>query len=274
MRRRLAILAAIALGFASVVLCQVPSGGQEKPAPVPQEKKQDAKTPGYQWSELWAPANIPNWILCLVGGWAGLMALRTLKEIRVQAKYMERQTKILEDSVAVAKDSVKAATDQIAMTQEKERARFHIMPAEFQAVERNQPAQLGMYFVNIGSTSAFDVRVEAGGRIAVDGLETEQGEYTDLAVATLVKPEGREESWVVCDFPEQWERQVVNGRLVVTFDLIGRIKYRDIFDAVHIEDFAFRMNVHGIETMPRNLIGLKIMREWHPFLPKPTEWEF
>lgn len=57
----------------------IPSVVQGEPTP-------DRKPSGYQWKELVAPANIPNWFLVLVGAWAGWMALGTLNEIRAQTE--------------------------------------------------------------------------------------------------------------------------------------------------------------------------------------------
>src|SRR6202034_307884 len=49
------------------------------------ESQQSGQHQSYQWHELYAPANIPNWLLVCVGAWAGCMALGTLDQIRKQA---------------------------------------------------------------------------------------------------------------------------------------------------------------------------------------------
>jgi hypothetical protein len=187
---------------------------------------------------------------------------------------MAIQTGILKVSVTAAKDSAKAANDQIEMMKGKERARIQVTPLDFDTVILDEPNQIMIEFVNIGPTNAFDVRVEAGGKVTVDGLKPEQGEYTDLAIPTLLRPDKAESSWVVCDLPQRWQNEVVNDRAKITFELVGQIKYRDVFDTVHIEDFSYQMNVYGIENMPRNFVRLKLMRKWHPFDLHPGEWEF
>lgn len=74
-----------------------------------QEQKADSESSGYPWGELLAPANIPNWFLVGVGFWAGLMALRTLREMGREIGHIESQTQILRDSVAAAQKSADAA---------------------------------------------------------------------------------------------------------------------------------------------------------------------
>src|ERR1700721_376111 len=109
MRKRLAVL-----GFFGWVACgawpQVPRNGsqqkqraessdtkaQSAPKPctcnvqiqeTPAKEKQDSpsKPSSYPWRELYAPANIPNWVLALVGIGAVIAALKTLWAIRKQA---------------------------------------------------------------------------------------------------------------------------------------------------------------------------------------------
>jgi hypothetical protein len=50
------------------------------------QEMQRGDTKSYPWSELIAPANIPNWALCFVGAAAGCLAYRTLRAIRKQIK--------------------------------------------------------------------------------------------------------------------------------------------------------------------------------------------
>ena len=191
-----------------------------------------------------------------------------------QADLMSSNNEVALVSANAAKDSAKAANDQIKMMKEKERARIQVTPLDFDAVDPTEPNKIMIEFVNIGPTNAFDVRVEAGAKVTVDGLKPEQGEYTDLAVPTLLKPEKAESSWVVWDFPRRWRDEVVDDRAKIIFEVVGQIKYRDVFDTTHIEDFFYRMNVYGIEDMPHNSVKLKLMRKWHPFDLHPGEWKF
>ena len=132
MLKRLAILGLLVFGLVDWAGSQVPRDGsqqekndQEKqksvktsqpPVPVVQAKSGPAnqeqrleKPSQYPWRELYAPANVPNWVLALLAGVAGWLAYITLRAIKRQAGHMERQTKILEDSVAVAQRAADAA---------------------------------------------------------------------------------------------------------------------------------------------------------------------
>ena len=213
-------------------------------------------------------------ILVVVGSLQVWFLYGTLKGIQTQAGYMERQTKILEDSVAAAKTSARAANDQIEMMKQKEQARIQTIPLDFDAVDPSEPSKIMIEFVNVGPTNAFDVRVEAGAKVTVEGFKPEQGEYTDLALPALFKPDRTESSWVVFDFPRRWQNEVIDDRVRITLEVMGQVKYRDVFDAVHTDDFAYRMNVYGIERLPRDFIGLKLMRKWHPFDLHPGDLEF
>jgi hypothetical protein len=223
------------------------------------------------------PEGATTWALFLtliVIAWQSTETRDAAKAALLQVGFMERQTKILEDSVAAAKDSAKAAKDQIQLVMEKERARVEVAPLDFDAVELTEPNKIMIEFTNIGPTSAFNVRVEAGARVIVEGFKPEQGEYTDLALPTLLKPDKPESSWVVWDFPRRWQKDVAGDKVRIDFEVTGQIKYRDIFDTVHTEDFSYRMNVYGIEAVPRNFIQLKVMRKWYPFDLHPGDWEF
>jgi hypothetical protein len=160
------------------------------------------------------------------------------------------------------------------MMKEKERARIQVTPLDFDAVDPTEPHKIMIEFVNIGPTNAFDVRVEAGVRVTVAWFDPVVGECTDLAIPTLLKPDKPTTSWAVCVFPPKWCDDVLYDTAKIIFEVTGQIKYTDVFDTIHTEDFSYRMNVYGIEDLPRNFIGLKIMRKWHPFLLKPNEWNF
>ncbi|MGA3371637.1 MAG: hypothetical protein ABSC48_07735 [Terracidiphilus sp.] len=233
-----------------------------------------------------------QWVFAGVLAYVGWQQVRLLrrqekilfgarKEIHTQARHMSRQADLMSSNNEVAlvaanaaKESAKAANDQIEMMKSKERARIQVTPLDFDAVDPTEPNKIMIDFVNIGPTNAFDVRVEAGAKVTVEGFKPEQGEYTDLAIPTLLRPEKLESSWVVWDFPRRWRDEIVDERAKVTFEVVGQIKYRDVFDTTHTEDFSYRMNVYGIEDLPGNLVKLKFMRNWHPFDLHPGEWEF
>lgn len=125
-----------------------------------QEEGAKEKPTSYPWKELLAPANIPNWVLCIVGSIAGGSAILTLNSIRrqantmdktaadartsaeaaavdnaatlaaltrqadtltTQAGHMESQTEILKSSVAAAQSSADAALKTVRVMIESER---------------------------------------------------------------------------------------------------------------------------------------------------------
>jgi len=92
MLKRLAILGILVFGLVNNARPQdvgngskheQPSQSKSDPNQVPSQPISQIKP--YQWSDLYAPANMPNWALTLVAGWAGIMALMTLWAIRKQA---------------------------------------------------------------------------------------------------------------------------------------------------------------------------------------------
>lgn len=70
----------------------LPPAAQIQLAPAKQEGNSQQKPSKYPWRELYAPANVPNWILAFVAGWAGFLAYRTLKAIKRQADLMKEQS--------------------------------------------------------------------------------------------------------------------------------------------------------------------------------------
>jgi len=173
-------------------------------------------------------------------------------------------------SALASEESAKAANAQIKMMKNKERARIQVTPAKIDIVDADEPNNIGLEFLNIGPTSAFGVRVDAGGRITVTGLESEEGEYTDLAISSLLKPDTSDSSWVVCCFPIQWEDEVLYANAKIRIEVKGKVRYEDVFGDIHAEEFAFRMSVYGLSQMPSRKVKLKLMRDWHPF--SPDEW--
>jgi hypothetical protein len=142
MLKLLAILIVLTAGL--VAHTQIPrNGGQQKEAQTTDSQGQSANQPclcniqvqegspkqaqepqakPYQWRELYTPANIPNWVLAALAGWAGFMALRTLGAIKDQTK--------------VAKDAADAALLSAQVVINAERGRIvlkiekHGLPGE------------------------------------------------------------------------------------------------------------------------------------------------
>ncbi|HLY40704.1 MAG TPA: hypothetical protein VKR52_05790 [Terracidiphilus sp.] len=69
--------------------------------PAKEKKNTNPKSSGYPWQELLAPANIPNWILAIIGVLGVRVALITLRKL-------ERQTKGTEDAAEAALLNAKA----------------------------------------------------------------------------------------------------------------------------------------------------------------------
>ena len=110
MLKRLVILAVLVLGIVYSAWPQIPRDGsqQDRPAqreadksqlaqpspptlqvqtsPAKQEEGAKEKPSGYPWDELLAPANIPNWMLCIVGAVAGIAAVLTLNHSKTASK--------------------------------------------------------------------------------------------------------------------------------------------------------------------------------------------
>lgn len=92
-------------------------GSKAQPAPqacscnvqiqeTPSNDKQSStpKPSGYPWRELYAPANIPSWVLALVGTLAAFAAIRTLRAIEAQVIEMrstgEQTDKLIQENIA------------------------------------------------------------------------------------------------------------------------------------------------------------------------------
>jgi hypothetical protein len=168
MLKRLVILVLLSVGLSCGTWSQVPQDGsqQEKYAnkqegkaesvqssaiatkaqkgTSKQEQNSEQKPSRYLWRELYAPANIPNWVLAFFAGVAGWLAYKTLRAIKKQAEIMEAQAKDARESSAgatkialataqAARKSADAAMAQIQLMKEqshrmveKERARLKV----------------------------------------------------------------------------------------------------------------------------------------------------
>lgn len=204
-----------------------------------------------------------------------------LNEMRLQREQAEKVWKEQSDTALIsvkaatvgamaADENAKAALQQIQMMKDKERARIQVTPLDFETVDADGPNNIGLEFVNIGPTIAFDVKVDAGGRVIVTGLEAENGEYGDLAVSRLLKPAAPDSSRVVCCFPKGWEDEVLYGKAKIRIEVFGEVRYIDVFGDIHTEEFSFRMGVWGLSQMPNRQVRLKPIRKWHPFPRVPS----
>ena len=168
MLKSLAILG-LSIGLVNAVWLQVPRNGghqdektqqDQNQASMPQlvspprihtqqttsDQKQDSNTEssGYQWHELLAPANIPNWCLMLVGIWAGGMAYWTLRNIEKQTDQLKVQATLMRG--------------QMDMMIHKDRARLHIDPQALQLVNGEGGfwyLTTGIELTNVGQSKAY-----------------------------------------------------------------------------------------------------------------------
>jgi hypothetical protein len=148
------------------------------------------KPPKYPWSELLAPANIPNWFLVVVGAVTGWFVYRTLKAIKRQADLMEAQAKDARESGAqtfailkeqtdnllisakaatvsamAADESSKAANAQIQMIKNKERARIALAIVEPDVLEfGSNNNSIKIIISNLGPTHAWNVKATGDAR--------------------------------------------------------------------------------------------------------------
>lgn len=201
----------------------------------------------------------------------------TRREVHTQARLMSRQADLMSRSNVItlataraASESAKAANAQIKIMKDKERARIKVTPVRVDIVDADEPNNMGLIFLNIGPTNAYGVQVNAGGRIVVTGFDPEEGEYTDLAVSSLLKPNNSDSSWVVCVFPKGWEDEVLYATAKIRIEVKGEVRFEDVFGEIHVEEFYFRMYVYGLSQLPNRKVKLKLMMDWHTFPKK--EW--
>jgi hypothetical protein len=95
--------------------------------PTEQKHSSQQESSNYPWKELLAPANVPNWVLCLVGAFASLAAFQTLKCI-------SRQVDVFTD---------------------KERGRLTVELDPLELPMPNKRWYLKITIANAGSTKAF-----------------------------------------------------------------------------------------------------------------------
>lgn len=176
MLRTLILLCAVTAGFTNLAGPQVPRNGSQQhndsqkdadsskvgqPLPTAlaqtnptNEQKQTSPKP-YQWRELYAPANIPNWVLAILAGLAGYLAWRTLEAIKKQVEWMKTQ------AVQMALQ-LEQMEGQNKIAQDRERARLAIRAVEtpelFPMAQDLRAVIVSLFVANEGITKAFEVR--------------------------------------------------------------------------------------------------------------------
>jgi hypothetical protein len=124
----------------------------------PAEEQKDENPKPYQWRELYAPANIPNWALAILAGWAGIMALKTLRAINKQADKMEGQlTEMRRATEATLRQATISERALIAQFRPKVIVRsLRLDPSSFVYFDRRNDGEwrILMQLANIGGTKA------------------------------------------------------------------------------------------------------------------------
>ncbi len=120
----------------------------------------------YPWQELFAPANIPNWVLCAVGVFTVGMALRTLRSIDNQVAEMKAQT-------TVGKASADAANLNAQAVIEAERA---------------------WIFAELGTYAIPRPNIQHGTSSSGDGTPIERTEIMNIKLTC--KNQGKTPAWI------------------------------------------------------------------------------
>ncbi len=113
------------------------------------KQAEESKYKPYPWSELRAPANVPNWILSAIGICAVFAALKTLWAIKRQADLLEKQ---------------------IGLSINQLRPRLHLEPQPFTSIINGIP-HVEIRVTNIGGSKAIFSTCIAG--MEVTGLEVD-----------------------------------------------------------------------------------------------------
>jgi hypothetical protein len=193
-----------------------------------------------------------------------LQRKQTVEEMKRQAYQMEQQASATFASAHAAEESAKAANDQIRMLKDRERARIKVTPVELDVIPIEDFTNIMIEFSNFGPTHAFNVRVEAGGRITITGDEPEETVYGDLAITTTLQPNAIESSWVPFFFHNRWEENVRLSKAKILFELFGEIEYQDIFGDSHTINFSYSMKAFSLDNLTNNRVRLRKLRGWYP----------
>jgi hypothetical protein len=221
----------------------------ESPAGANKQDQAPQKSAKYPWRELYAPANVPNWALVLVGGITGWFVYKTLKAIKKQADIMERQAKDAQESGAkateialataqAAQKSADVAAAQIKLMKEKERARLALIVKPLNEIEVSDGSgDIEMQIGNFGSTHAFNVRY--GMWCEITHSKEEPFDPDPESAVGIIRanaaPERIREGIVTNVSGPQIE---ANARDFFVH-LVGRIEYEDVFGDSHFIRFQY-----------------------------------
>ncbi|HWB32794.1 MAG TPA: hypothetical protein VG714_06450 [Acidobacteriaceae bacterium] len=152
------------------------SNVQVKPATPEKPDQSQTEPEGYHFRELWAPANIPNWVLAALAGWAGFMALRTLWAIKAQADHMERQN---------------------SLAFNEKRPRMALLPCSWTSLANSVPV-IQMRVTNIGGSKAIFGMCLAGMKATKVGEvpESTEGDYPLDLTGEILQPDVHSDQYI------------------------------------------------------------------------------
>jgi hypothetical protein len=314
MLKCLAILGLLVFGLVGGAWSQVPgNGGQQEKDPQKQQdnakpvqptppvihaenatgnqtQESSEKPSQYPLRELYAPANVPNWLLVVVAGVAGWLAFKTLTAIKKQAEIMETQANdaresgiqtftVLKEqtdnalisakaatlSAMAAGESAKAANDQIKIMKQKERARLSVSkPAEIKSLDVEV---FGINFVtveieNLGYTRAFNVSVRADADITESNDPKVFEELRSVTVSNVIKPDSdpvtADSMFVIVYDTEKRDQNKPNLFIHVQ----GKIQYEDVFEETHFTTFRYMMTIDRCHPAPADKVTIKSYSGW------------
>jgi hypothetical protein len=228
---------------------------------------------GYQWKDLLAPANIPNWLLVIVGIVASRAAIKTLGRVKRQADLMNRQNAVAIAAAKAAEDSAKAALQQTSHMITSERAWLVIASVnDFSTFVWSGGAPLYWWRVrNVGNTPAILLFTQAVCRV-VDSVSLDEIPQYPLPVPlssrVLAPGDSIDFHTIWGDERGAWFRrnvEEVNPLILLSF---GYIKYRTVLSE-QICESRF-CDAWFAEGNPTNHPTQPM--EFKPWLPAPPEY--
>jgi len=244
MLKRLAILTVLMLGCVCPTWPQVPgNGGKEnrpaqkkadagqvaqpsptalhaQPAPAEQEESAKEQPSGYPWKELLAPANIPNWVLCFVGGIAGLAAVLTLRAIKRKSDLMKEQSDLIK-------------------TKERAWLSVELIPIKTLDFSWLEFDSILINIENFGGTHAFNVRAFAWARLSAYDTQPplDPDKFEGIEIPDVIRTSGGAASGLI-SLEKKVSAVDISGDGVKWMAVAqGTVFYDDIFGTPHVTKF-------------------------------------
>ena len=228
---------------------------------------------GYPWKELLAPANIPNWLLVIVGIVASAAAIKTLGKVKRQADLMNRQNVVAITAAKAAEDSAIAALQQTSHMIASERAWLVIASVNDHStfIWSGPPPSYWWRVKNVGNTPAILIDTQAVCRV-VDSVSLEETPQYPLPVIlsnrVLAPGDSIDFNTIWGDERGVWFKQnveEVNPLILLSF---GYIKYKtvlaqEICESRFCDAWFADGNPRSHPTQPM---------DFKPWLPAPPEY--